>query len=282
MDCPEVKELLSAYYDDELTSGQRTAVAEHLAGCDECAHELEGFRRLSALAERLAQPEPPARIWQQLEAQLDAASGTEHERSTFRDGRLWTRQPMVRLGLATAAAILIAVGWFGSRSWFEHSGHHQMAAVFGQYLDEFARDPAAAQQLLLAQYEGQAADAEQVLRTVGYRPAVADGMPEGYSVESTYVMKMPCCTCVQCVCTRSDGTTIAIFEHDDEDPNWFGDRPGTEAICNGKRCSIVELDNRIAASWKQGKRYITVIGARDTAEVDQLVAWFDDRRRIRS
>ena len=80
MDCPEVKELLSAYYDDELTSGQRTAVAEHLACCDECAHELEGFRRLSALAERLAQPEPPARIWQQLEAQLDAASGTEHER----------------------------------------------------------------------------------------------------------------------------------------------------------------------------------------------------------
>jgi hypothetical protein len=275
MDCPEVKELLSAYYDDELPSNQRIAVAEHLAGCGECARELEGFRRLSALAEGLTQPESPAHIWQQLDRQLDVESRTAHERPTF-------RQPAARLGLAAAAAILIAVGWFGSKTWFEHAAHHQMTAVFAQYLDEFARDPEAAQQILLAKYDSQKVDVEQVARTVGYRPIVAEGMPEGYSIESTYVMKMPCCDCVECLCKRSDGTTIAIFEHDDEDPEWFGDRPETEAICNGTSCTMVELDNQLAARWKQGQRHITVIGARDSAEVDQLVAWFDDRRRIRS
>jgi hypothetical protein len=185
-----------------------------------------------------------------------------------------------------AATVLIAVGWFGYTNWVEHDADssvhdsdHQMAVVFGEYLEVFRSDPNAAQQILLAKYESQAVDAEHPIQSVGYRPAVAGGMPDGYSVESTYVMNMPCCKCVQCNCERSDGTTIAIFEHDDEEPAWFGDRPTTEAICNGARCSLVDLDDRIAATVRRGKRHITVIGARDAAEVDQLVAWFDDRRR---
>ena len=112
---------------------------------------------------------------------------------------------------------------------------------------------------------------------VGYRPAVANGLPEGYSVESTYVMTMPCCTCVQCLCKRSDGSTIAIFEHDDEETKeWFGDRPETLANCGGYRCSVVELEGHIAASWLRGKRHITVVGVRDVAELAELVAWFDE------
>ncbi len=291
MDCSEVKQLLSAYYDDELSSGQRTAVAEHLAGCDDCARELEGFRNLSTLAEGLAHPEPPTHIWQQLEEQLDGddARSTASPAGRVRDDAVntrpagpavrrwgWTRKPVVRFGLAMAAAVLIAVGWLSSANWFKHDADHQIAAVFGAYLEEFRRDPHAAQQILLTKYEGQAVDAEQAIHTLGYRPVVANGMPEGYSVESTYVIKMPCCICVQCLCKRSDGTTIAIFEHDDEEPDWFGDRPETEAICNGKRCSIVDLGDRIAATWRHDKRHITVVGMRDTAEVDRLVAWFDD------
>jgi hypothetical protein len=280
MNCLEVKELLSAYYDDELSSDKRTALAEHLAGCDDCTHQLRGFRRLSAMANRLTHPEPPTQLWHQIEDQLDLEHAADPELSGFFAWMGWTRYPAVRFGLATAAAILIAVVWFGYRTSLEHGGDHQMAAVFGEYLEEFRRDPDAAQQILLANYESQIVDAEQAVQTVRYRPAVAGGMPAGYSVESTYVMKMPCCKCVQCICKRRDGTTIAIFEHDDEEPDWFGDRPTTKAICNGTRCRLVELDDRIAASWKRGKRYITVIGVRDTAEVDQLVAWFDDRRQI--
>ena len=45
-----MKELLSAYYDDELSSDKRTTVAKHLEGCNDCAHELEEFRCLSAMA----------------------------------------------------------------------------------------------------------------------------------------------------------------------------------------------------------------------------------------
>lgn len=272
-----MKELLSAYYDDELSSDKRTTVADHLAECDDCARELDVFRSLSAMTEGLSHPEPPAHIWHQLERAIGSEHGDSLGRPTFIN---WlARQPAPRVGLAMAAGILIAIGWFGYSTWFEHHPEHHLAAVFGEYLEEFRRDPSAAQNLLLANYEGQTVDVEQVVQIVGYRPAVADGMPEGYTVGQTYVMKMPCCTCVQCLCQRSDGTTIAIFEHDDKEADWFGDRPATEAECNGTRCSLVDLDDRIAATWQRGKRHITVVGAEDRAEVERLVAWFDDRRR---
>jgi hypothetical protein len=289
MDCSEVKEFLSAYYDDELSSDMRAALAEHLAACGECTHQLQGFRSLSALAERLPHPEPPALIWKRLEEQLDeSAAGLQPAASFW--SRLWHlgKLPHGRLGLATAATVLIAVGWFGYTNWVKHDADssvhvadHQMAAVFGEYLEVFRRDPAAAQQILLAKYESRLVDPENPTHSVGYRPAVAGGMPEGYSVESTYVLDMPCCKCVQCNCKRSDGSRIAIFEHDDKEPDWFGDRPTTEVICDGTRCSLVELDDRMAATWRRGKRHITVVGAEDMVEVERLVAWFDDRRGTR-
>jgi hypothetical protein len=281
MDCSAVKELLSAYYDDELSSDERTAVAEHLAGCQDCARELNGFRGLSAMAEGLTHPEAPAQLWDQLEGQLDASKASFQGANAW-----WTRWPLVEnvpyvgLGLAVAAMILVTLGWVGYRTWLEQGSEQQFAAEFGEYIAEFQRDPYAAQQILLANYGGQAVDADQVVHTVGYRPAVADGLPAGYTVESSYVMKMPCCTCVQFLCKRSDGSSLAIFEHDDADPDWFGDRPEISATCNGKRCSLVQLDDRIAASWKRGDRHITVIGVRDTTEISELVAWLDEQRQI--
>lgn len=275
-----MKELLSAYYDDELSTDKRTAVADHLAGCDDCAHELGVFRNLSAMAERLSHPEPPAHIWQQLEKELGKDFQNSSARPTLFGWLGWTKQPVVRFGLAIAAALLIALGWFGYTTWFEHDADEQLAAVFGEYLEEFRRDPTTAQNILLTNYKGQAVDVEQVVHTVGYRPVVADGMPEGYTVGETYVMKMPCCTCVECLCQRNDGTTIAIFEHDDEEADWFGDRPQTEAMCDGTRCSLVNLNDGIAATWQRGKRHVTLVGAKDSAEVERLVAWFDDRRRV--
>ncbi len=277
MDCPEVKSFLSAYFDDELSSDERSAVAHHLANCHECSRELEGFHNLSAMAGRLAHPETPAHIWEQIEVRLDGDCGRRVEHSDSLSWLAWTRRPTVRFGMAIAASIMIIFGWLGYAHFYEHGADHQMAAVFGEYLEEFRRDPGAAQQILLANYEGQSLDAEQVVHTVGYRPVVANGMPEDYSVRTTYVMKMPCCTCVQCLCQRSDGSTIAIFEHDDTEPEWFGDRPESEAICNGTQCSLVQMSDRIAATWQHGKRHITVVGARDKAEVDRLVAWFDER-----
>ena len=281
MDCSEVKQLLSAYYDDELSSEKRASVDEHLSGCNDCTRELESFRNLSAMADRLSHPEAPIQIWSQLSERLSAERKAESQQLNRWSWIKWTGTRAAPVGVAVAVAILIAVVWFGSRPPKAHNGDAEFAAVFDQYLKEFRRSDQAAQQFLLAKYEHQAVAAEQAIDAVGYRPAVADGLPAEYAMETTYVMKMPCCTCVQCQCHRSDGTAIAVFEHNDDEPHWFGDRPHTEVVCSGTTCTLVELDENIAASWKRGDRYMTVIGLRDKAEVDRLVAWFDDRKRIR-
>lgn len=277
MDCRQVKDLLSAYHDQELTTGVEAEVAQHLAGCEECATELVGFGELSAMAKGLSHPVPPAHIWSDLETQLDAPRSAHAAIQQSSGWLIWMRQPAARFAFAAAALILVAIGWF-SYTMSRHHDDHQMAVVFGEYLDRFQVDPQGAQEVLLANYVSREVVADQAIKTVGYRPLVADGVPPGYSVVSTHVLKMPCCTCVQCLCQRDDGTTIAIFEHDDKEPKWFGDRTSKDTVCNGKQCSLVALDDRLAATWRLGNRHISVIGARDTAEVSQLVAWFDKRR----
>ena len=280
MDCTEVKELLSAYFDEELASEERIAVAEHLAGCGECSSELAGFEKLSGMARELDSPMPPAQMWLQLERQLDETPLKQRVQLASRRS-LWSL-PTSRL-VAVAATLFVAVGlgWVGYSAWLGHGEHDGFTAEFGQYLDEFHRDPAAAQQFLLAKYESQEVNAQNAVSLVGYRPVVLDGLPDGYSAESAHVMKMPCCTCVQCVCTRSDGSTIAIFEHDDDETEeWFSDRPAMSMNCHGKQCSLVDLNDRIAASWKRDNRHITVVGLRDVAELTDLVAWFDERKQI--
>ena len=278
MDCQQAKELLSAYYDQELSSEVKAEIAQHLADCVECAAELAGFGELSAMAQSLSHPVPPVHIWDDLEAKLHTKPNDDATTWQSRGWPVWMRQPAARFAFAAAALVLIAIGWFGY-TLSSHHDEHQMAAVFGQYLDQFQTDPHAAQDILFTNYQSRAVTADQAMQTVGYRPVVAEGLPPGYSVVSTHVMKMPCCTCVQCLCQRDDGTVIAIFEHDDDEPNWYGDRTSRNEVCAGTRCSLVQLDGRVAATWQRGIRHISVIGARNTEEISQLVAWFDERRK---
>jgi len=273
-----VKEHLSAYYDDELAPDKRSAVADHLANCESCVRMLEEYRELSALSAALTHPTPPHNSWQQLEVKLAVEEGKCSTRLTYVDWLSWARRPLLRLAIATAATIVLGAGWIAYHSGSEYVGHRKMAAVFEEYLERFPHDPMAAQQFLLVNFEGKVLDAMRAIPEVGYRPAIADGVPDGYTIESTYVIKMPCCSCVKCLCKRSDGTTLAIFEHSqegEEEANWFGNRRKTRANCNGTPCNLIQLNDRMAASWKRGQRYVTAIGVRDAAEVDQLVAWFN-------
>ena len=277
MNCPDVQELLSAYYDGELPDDKHADVKVHLDGCSECARQLAGFEKLSALATSVATPDPPSEIWEELERQLD-------EEPAFQPVEQKRRSPLTTPRLLTlAASLLIAVGigWWAYQSWHAPNEHDHLAVDFDEYLELFPQDPAKAQQLLAAKYDGHPVEIEAAAEQLGYRPSVADGLPDGMTLVSTHVMKMPCCTCVGCVCERDDGSKFASFEHDDEQPVWFGDRPAVAASCCGKRCSLMQVDSDLVVGWQQGRRHITVIGARDLEEINQLVAWLDERKRVR-
>ena len=151
--------------------------------------------------------------------------------------------------------------------------HAEFAMTMDHYLKTLAKDPEQAERFLLEKYEGQTVDPKDAIKLVGYRPAVASGLPDEYVLASTSVMKMPCCTCVKAVCKRKDGSTLVLFEHDDEKTEWFGERQSNMATCGDTECCLVDLDSSIAATWKQGSRSVTAVGARDTAEVNKLVTW---------
>ncbi len=277
MKCKETQDLLSSFYDGELSLENSSNVEAHLAQCSECQQRLTRFNQLSKLTNDINSPVPSEQMWNQIEIQLDHCSKEEHLNTTV-DKQTSDEQSFRLKKIILAATILIAVGigWFSYHSWFAHGQHHQFTTEFGQYLDEFHQNPDAAQQILLAKYENEQIDPQNSIQQVGYRPAVADGLPDGYRIESTHFMKMPCCDCVQSLCKRSDGSTLAIFEHNTEETTqWFGDKPGITTRCNNKQCCLVELDDQIAASWKRGNRYITLIGVRDVTEVNEMVAWLD-------
>jgi len=53
------------YLDNELSDEQRQQFEEHLAGCGECASELEEFKKLKAITDEVTLVEPEDRIWQE-------------------------------------------------------------------------------------------------------------------------------------------------------------------------------------------------------------------------
>lgn len=272
MQCSKVQSLLSAYLDDELAADERASAAEHVENCPACACELQRFAELSEMAGTFDMPQPPDQLWSRIESQV--AELPQGQRAGQGN-----RRPAWAPGVvAVAATVLIAigVGWLVGQSLFPRDAHAMFARKFGEYLDTFRSDPTAAQQMLLANYQAAPIHPEEAVRHVGYRPLVASGLPDAYTVEATYVMKMPCCTCVQTVCKRRDGSALAIFEHDDEIVTGrIGDKPGITTRCCGKECCLVDLDDRIAATWQHGTRRVTLVGVQDLAEVNQLVAWMD-------
>lgn len=183
------------------------------------------------------------------------------------------------MGLATAAVVVVAAST-AAIVWLEQTeyGHGHVAATFGRYLDEFERNPDAAQQVLMSNYEGRAVSYDEAATKVRYQPGTPERLPNGLARRTIYLLRMPCCTCVQAVYERKDGGKLAVFEHEDDQPVWFGTRPTIHTRCNGMPTSLVQVDDRLAASWKHRGRFVTVVGARDVEQVAQLKAFLDGQQ----
>jgi hypothetical protein len=267
MDCLAARQFLSAFHDGELAPELRAAVAEHLATCDECARRLLELRQLSEAAAKLGSPGVPADLWTKIEQRLAAQAASADRPIARRRGR---RSAWGALAASVFVLASAGVAWY----WLSESEHTHVAVNFGQYLDQFDRDPAAAQQVLLTQYQGRAVNYDEAATEVRYRPATPEQLPRGLSREKMYLLRMPCCTCVQAV-YRRDGEMLAIFEHVDDQPIWFGKRPMIRTRSSGVATSLVQCDECLAASWKHNDRYLTVVGARDLEQIAELVGFLD-------
>lgn len=269
MNCSKTQECLSAYHDNELSPDAAEQVAAHLAGCPTCAEELASFQQITELSQKLTDPPVPSPRWSELQTKLDPSA--QATASVVRP----LAPPFTGKIFALAATVLVAVGFWGVyQVWFPAERHGHLAMNFSHYLEEFSERPDIAQQTLLAKYNGRPIALAEAAEALGYEPVAARGLPPGYSVKEVHLIKMPCCMCAQVICTNKAGESIAVFEHAIDQPVWFGDRPSESCLCDEVPTNVRQIGNRLAATWKEGERHITIIGATDLNEVTEFVAHF--------
>ncbi len=270
MNCSQVRELMSALHDHELRPEAVAEVNDHLRDCAECSRLVSEFGELSNLAAGLRNVSMSAPGWATIEAALDAHSWTQSQFVRH----LRSRPARIAIAAGLLVAATVGIGAYYLRS--DHNDHEHVAAHFGHFLDEFDRNPDEAEQVLLANYSGQSVSLDEAARQLKYQPVAPNGLPKGFTRDRVYLLKMPCCVCVQSRYKDATGRTVVVFEHVDDQPAWFGDRPTMMVQCHGLATCLVQVDGKLAASWKRQKRVITLIGALDLEEVSRLVEFLNE------
>ncbi len=124
MNCETTQERLGTYLDGECSAEEARAIAEHLARCNGCAHELALLQRLESTVRAQKLVGPNAEYWNDVSAAVLARLGLNRAgaRTRWGLGRLGAALadallPPTRLawaGLAVAAVVLVVV-WFQGR-----------------------------------------------------------------------------------------------------------------------------------------------------------------------
>jgi len=288
MHCSQVQERLSAWYDGEVRPEERELFASHIETCEACAAVAGDLEKLSALAKSFPIPDPPPELWAGLEHKLDGVPATvgHDEAAGSPEGTRPRRASVVVQLVSLAALLLLAVG---TGLWTHRLKNEQasrqrppkLAVDLDRYLDEFERNPREALSVLIARYQGEAVDPEQAARSVRFHSIAPDRLPEGFSLDGTYLLKMECCTGVQTVYKRKGSEVLAILQHTTDQPVWFGDRPVLVAQVHGRPTRIAQLDGRLAATWEEDGSYVSLVGIQDMHELVRLTASFNQHRQGR-
>jgi hypothetical protein len=121
MNCEEVRDLLVAYLDDEVTPSEQRLLRDHLAGCPDCQSEMAALRKAQSRVQQSLKAEAdrviaPPHAWSLLQARLAAEGGAVHQTpaaggSRVDEGRttLKTRQAPALGALALAAVLALGV-----------------------------------------------------------------------------------------------------------------------------------------------------------------------------
>jgi Predicted transmembrane transcriptional regulator (anti-sigma factor) len=265
MNCDDVIPLLSPLHDGELAPEQLRAVAEHVASCPGCSQELDSIRRLSDLVESTPTPEAPSTLVTRIESSLQ-------ERALFWPSltrRISSRNAVAAL-VAMAAVIAVGITVWRFTANPSH-GHAEMVHAFGEFLAAYEEGQTDKLDLLVRKYQGTPVSPEAAASALKRATVSKQSILDGHEATQRYVLKMPCCDCVQTIYARNGQTSIVLFEHDQAENKWFAARPMIHAACRGKACCLVQLKQGIAATWPVEGGFVTVVGVRDVSELSNLV-----------
>ncbi|MDR2719074.1 MAG: zf-HC2 domain-containing protein [Treponema sp.] len=103
--CPD-RQLLSVYFDGEMPSPWKEKMESHIAGCDQCARQLETYRRISGADDGEAAEAARERVWQKLEQRTGMAAWPSAVRDRAAMPAVWRRRLSIPLPAAAAAVVL--------------------------------------------------------------------------------------------------------------------------------------------------------------------------------
>ncbi len=275
MKCNLVAEHLSLYIDQELGTVTCQYLEDHVLQCDACRAKISEYRAMGSLMRRSEQRVETAVVWNRVSGILESPAAKPASRQL--QWRRWTKRHSVTFFVAAAAIVLLfsalqnVIRDNHDISVSLHS-HVSLAEDFAEVFRSARAEPQQALAKLSSKYEGQELSVRDTTQYLGYEPVLFESTPDGFTRVSTHVLNMPCCKCSATICERSDGTSLIVFEHMDEQPIWFGDLPSIDTQCSGMPCKIVESAGQLAVSWRIQDRQMTIVGAEDLAEVNQWVA----------
>lgn len=276
MNCDDTRQLLSAFYDGELSSEAATRVEQHQATCATCRHSLEAMGRLSRITDSLVENEPSVDLWSRIVARLGDDATVSKTTLPSRWLPRW-----FAAGMALAVVVLIGVGIVAWRRQAWTTEEQQLARIFDRYLEEFAVSPLKAQDILDREFPStQVAHSKNHPIAGTSMVALRDTLP-GLTRVSMHVRNLPCCNCVQGLYRRENGTFLTVFEHE-MPATWDSSQAGKEVQCGNCVCRLRQLDSRVAASWNHDERYFTVIGLNDVEELRQIVNLMDPSEASKS
>jgi hypothetical protein len=127
MKCEQYQDLFTDYMNKQLTAAGLADLEQHVAGCDDCAHELAMLKNIWDQLGEVKAPEPSAHAKVRFQAMLDtyAASVTE-KRNLWGEitdswSRLWQLQPRWPL----AYSIIVILFAFGCGYLIFHNGRSE-------------------------------------------------------------------------------------------------------------------------------------------------------------
>jgi len=210
MSCIE-PEKLGRFFDEELPEAERGEIDRHLRQCPQCRSELAALTSIRDEIGAVDIAEPPAELWESIEASLDAAarpSETDHHRqhaemSVFRRFR-------------AAASIAAAVGIIGFAAfWIGRGEPAQAAAVdFGILLDSISEGAIQAFDRFITHHRGVSidpADAQRSAPDLDFE--VPADLPGGWRRAKTYRLDFGGLQGIAASYVRGDGEFLATIFH---------------------------------------------------------------------
>lgn len=249
---------LSAYFDDEIPASEKKSIERHLNECGYCQNRLDQFNQLHEISQQGPEPVLQRDLWTSIDSQIDSLPNTEVPSASYKK---W---------IAAAAIILITLagGWLlleekiGAMEQDSptDTSVNQYAFDYGLYLSGL--DNPDIMKKFNDGYKRKKVELAGMAEssTVQADSAVLKNLPQGFSLESAYLLESACCQCRQYTLQRN-GKQITVFQQPKKHPAEFTGYHQKHATINSSDCSKIETKKHTALSFDAGNSKYVVVGS---------------------